>query len=50
MSFMSAPDTAWRSSRAPGLRPSALMFYILSPAGQATLVRHGFTPVALPSP
>jgi hypothetical protein len=24
--------------------------YILSPAGQATLVRHGFTPVALPSP
>ena len=35
-----------------GARPNAstLMLYILSPAGQATLVRHGFTSVALPSP
>src|SRR5262249_47634222 len=28
----------------------ALMLYILSPAGQATLAQHGFTPVGLPSP
>jgi len=29
---------------------AALMLYILSPAGQATLAQHGFTPVALPAP
>ena len=35
-----------------GARPSApaLMLYILSPAGPATLARHGFTPVASTSP
>src|SRR5262245_43408676 len=27
-----------------------LMLYILSPAGQATLAQHGFSPVGLPSP
>src|SRR5262249_39042892 len=35
-----------------GARPRAtdLVLYILSPAGQATLARHGFTPVGLPAP
>jgi molybdate transport system substrate-binding protein len=35
-----------------GARPQAseLVLYILSPAGQATLARSGFTPVALPAP
>jgi molybdate transport system substrate-binding protein len=28
----------------------ALMVYILSPAGQATLAQHGFSPVGLPAP
>jgi len=27
-----------------------LMLYILSPAGQATMAQHGFTPVTLPAP
>jgi len=30
-------------------RAAALAFYILSPDGQATLARHGFNPVALPT-
>jgi len=29
---------------------AALMLYILSPAAQAALAQHGFTPVALPTP
>jgi ABC-type molybdate transport system substrate-binding protein len=35
-----------------GARPpaAALMLYILSPAGQDTLARNGFTPVGLPTP
>src|SRR5262245_50156481 len=34
-----------------GARPAAagLVLYILSPAGQATLARHGFTPLGLPA-
>jgi len=35
-----------------GAPPQAavLMLYILSPAGQATMAQHGFTPVTLPAP